>query len=96
VSTSFHELGQLRAAWGALNYAFLSPVFDSVSKEGYGAAFEEAALRTALSSATVPVVALGGRLCALSRHRDPGHLPRACSSKAIKLCLHSPSTRTGS
>ena len=60
VSTSFHGLGQLRAAWGALDYAFLSPVFDSISKEGHGAAFEEATLRTALASATMPIVALGG------------------------------------
>lgn len=60
VSTSFHELTQLRADWGALDYAFLSPVYDSISKEGYGAAFEEMALRAALAAATMPVVALGG------------------------------------
>ena len=60
VSSSFHKLPQLRADWGNLDYAFLSPVYDSISKTGYGAAFEEAALREALATATVPVVALGG------------------------------------
>ena len=69
MSTSFHELGQLRGDWGAaLDYAFLSPVFDSISKEGYGAAFEETALTAALSSTTMPIVALGGKYRTLSRH----------------------------
>lgn len=60
MSSSFHELAQLRADWGDLDYAFLSPVYDSISKTGYGAAFEEAELGAALTAATVPVVALGG------------------------------------
>ena len=60
VSTSFHTSAQLRVDWGAVDYAFLSPVYDSISKEGYGAAFGEAELGAALAAATVPVVALGG------------------------------------
>ena len=88
VSTSFHELAQLRAGWGDLDYAFLSPVADSISKSGYGAAFEEAAIGAALATATVPVVALGGarRLCAARRseaHRAGPCLRRRSTALAL-------------
>lgn len=61
VSTSFHSLQQLRTDWGpALSYAFLSPIFDSISKEGYSAArFDRRELRHVLQC-PFPVVALGG------------------------------------
>lgn len=62
VSTSFHSLHQLRTEWGpALSYSFLSPIYNSVSKEGYGAAdFDSSELREALRTCPWPVVALGG------------------------------------
>ena len=61
-STSFHSLQQLRTDWGpALSYAFLSPIFDSISKEGYSAArFDRCKLLQVLDQCEFPVVALGG------------------------------------
>lgn len=62
MSTSFHSLQQLHGGWGpALRYAFLSPIFDSISKEGYAAAdFDRGQLRVTLAACSFPVVALGG------------------------------------
>lgn len=62
VSASFHSLEQLDTDWGpALSYAFLSPIFDSVSKEGYNAAeFDPRQLSAALERVPYPVAALGG------------------------------------
>ena len=62
-STSLHALAQAAAPWGReLSYAFLSPVFDSLSKPGYAAAgFDAAAVRAvAAAPGAVPLVALGG------------------------------------
>lgn len=61
-STAFHDLEQLRQPWGpALDYAFLSPVFDSISKPDHGAAcFDQDELTPALERCPVPIVALGG------------------------------------
>ncbi|WP_114783043.1 thiamine phosphate synthase [Botryobacter ruber] len=59
-STSFHALQELPKPHPLFDYAFLSPVFDSISKEGYAAAFAEEDVKKALQTATVPVVALGG------------------------------------
>lgn len=59
-STSLHSLEDVVQDWN-LDYAFLSPIFDSISKEGYSAAgFDMAELANALGSATMPVYALGG------------------------------------
>jgi thiamine-phosphate pyrophosphorylase len=62
-STSFHAPARAAAAWGpSLNYAFLSPVFDSISKAGYAAAgFDPADVRRAAAApGAPPLVALGG------------------------------------
>ena len=59
-STSLHALQQLSVDWGYLDYALLSPVYDSISKPGYAAAFPHQQLAEALHSARVPVYALGG------------------------------------
>ncbi|WP_187270228.1 thiamine phosphate synthase [Pontibacter qinzhouensis] len=59
-STSFHKLEELQQPQPLFDYAFLSPIFNSISKEGYEAAFTPAAVQEALKKATVPVVALGG------------------------------------
>ena len=60
VSVSCHSMEEVRALPGGVAYAFLSPVFDSVSKPGYRGAFEEEELRAFLRETPVPVVALGG------------------------------------
>ena len=59
-SMSLHTLGELSEELSGLDYAFLSPVFDSISKPGYTAAFESEALREAISKAACPIIALGG------------------------------------
>ncbi|MFT2008927.1 thiamine phosphate synthase [Pontibacter sp. 13R65] len=59
-STSFHKLGELYQPQPLFDYAFLSPIFNSISKVGYQAAFTPEAVQEALQKATVPVVALGG------------------------------------
>ena len=60
ISTAFHDLSQLQKDYGALDYALLSPIFDSVSKKGYQAAFDHATLAQRVASSSVPLVALGG------------------------------------
>ena len=60
VSVSCHSMEEVRALPRGVAYAFLSPVFDSVSKPGYRGAFEEEELRAFLRETPVPVVALGG------------------------------------
>lgn len=47
--------------WGDLDYAFLSPIYNSISKQGYSAAqFSDEDLRAAIKSCGCPVIALGG------------------------------------
>ena len=45
LSRSFHDLDDLRNCREQLDYTFLGPIFDSVSKQGYAAAFEPSDLR---------------------------------------------------
>jgi thiamine-phosphate pyrophosphorylase len=61
-STSFHDLDTLDLDWTAFDYAFLSPIFDSLSKEGYRAVqLDSARLRARLGRPIPPrLVALGG------------------------------------
>lgn len=56
VSRSCHSLAEVAASRPA-DYVFLSPIFDSISKQGYQSAFSEAELRGAVDGR---VVALGG------------------------------------
>ncbi|KAA6425036.1 MAG: thiamine monophosphate synthase [Trebouxia sp. A1-2] len=60
ISSAFHDLQQLDVKYGALDYAFLSPIFDSISKAGYQAAFDLDDLTTCIAACTIPLVALGG------------------------------------
>lgn len=47
--------------WQNLDYAFLSPIFDSISKEGYlSASFDEQEVAKAMQQAQMDVYALGG------------------------------------
>lgn len=61
ISRSCHSLEEV-AEYRSLDYVFLSPVFESISKEGYGSGFplhtlEEAASRNIINK---KVIALGG------------------------------------
>ena len=62
VSRSCHSLEEVRQYKDACNYVFLSPIFDSVSKQGYASAFTDNALKQASSDGIIDnrVVALGG------------------------------------
>lgn len=59
-STSFHTLEDIRQPQPYFDYAFLSPIFQSISKKGYPAAFAFDELKENLPKATLPIVALGG------------------------------------
>lgn len=61
VSRSCHSLAEVKAATRE-DYLFLSPVFDSISKHGYGAGFTPDELRQAAAEGIVGrrVFALGG------------------------------------
>ena len=60
-STSLHAISDVVEDWQNLDYAFLSPIFDSISKEGYkAAAFQCDEIAEALQHAQMPVYALGG------------------------------------
>ncbi len=62
VSRSCHSLAELDECHG-LDYAFLSPIFDSISKHGYSSAFPPEslpALAKALADAPCRIIALGG------------------------------------
>lgn len=62
VSHSCHSLEELAEWKPRCQYAFLSPVFDSISKQGYRAAYSDEALTQAAASGLIDdrVVALGG------------------------------------
>lgn len=59
-STSFHQLQDILRPQPLFDYAFLSPIYNSISKEGYKAAFAPEELKKAVQQAKVPLVALGG------------------------------------
>ena len=60
VSTSFHHLKDLLACEGNYEYLFISPIFNSISKQGYQAAFELNDLADAISRSKYPVIGMGG------------------------------------
>ena len=66
LSTSFHALAEISQHRRRYDYVFLSPIFDSLSKPGYGSAFELPELRAFFQRRAVrpgyqpPVLALGG------------------------------------
>lgn len=62
ISRSCHSIDELGKCAG-FTYITLSPIFDSISKEGYASSFPQEtyrALKDALSHCHTPVVALGG------------------------------------
>lgn len=58
LSRSCHSIDEVMQA-GGMTYVTLSPVFDSISKQGYKSAFSAEELRE-LDDTPVPVIALGG------------------------------------
>ncbi len=61
-SISAHSLNELKNLHYTYDYAFLSPVFDSISKKQYTSTFRPDQVKDFLSSGrtNVPVIALGG------------------------------------
>ena len=61
IGLSAHDLGEARsAAEAGADYVTLSPIFESVSKPGYGPALDLTVLRMVASHLPIPVLALGG------------------------------------
>ncbi len=62
VSASCHSVEELRSVRGSVDYAFLSPIYDSISKHGYRAGFTAEDLENARKEGVIGenVVALGG------------------------------------
>ena len=65
LSRSCHSLEEIRDNLAVCDYLFLSPIFDSISKQGYGAAFDRKELEQAAARQLLQdkVYALGG-VCA--------------------------------
>ncbi len=62
LSASFHSIEELEMADPVFKYVFLSPVFDSISKEGYKSPFDHFEIKNILANRTkgVEIIALGG------------------------------------
>lgn len=62
VSCSCHTIEEVKQKKSICNYLFLSPIYDSISKEGYAGAFLKEELETAQSQGVIDdkVLALGG------------------------------------
>lgn len=62
LSRSCHSLAEVQQHGRTLDYMFLSPIYDSISKEGYGAAFSRRELEEARAAGLLSdkVYALGG------------------------------------
>jgi thiamine-phosphate pyrophosphorylase len=61
IGVSCHSVAEVeRAAAEGASYVFLSPIFDSPSKPGYGPALGLAPLAEACRRVRIPVLALGG------------------------------------
>ena len=64
VSTSFHTLEDIATEKTSFEYAFFSPVFQSISKEGYKPTIETTTLKgffhSDKSTPRFPIIALGG------------------------------------
>lgn len=60
VSASCHSFKEIHELPFHVDYCFLSPIFDSISKEGYKKAFHDEEITSELQRITTPVIALGG------------------------------------
>ncbi|MFD1186264.1 thiamine phosphate synthase [Pontibacter rugosus] len=59
-STSFHSLADVQQPQPYVDYGFLSPIFQSISKKDYPAAFTKEKLQEIVPQAKLPLIALGG------------------------------------
>lgn len=59
-SKSFHSIEEIKSATQAYNYGFLSPIFPSITKEGYVGNFDEKDIIELNESSPIPICALGG------------------------------------
>lgn len=59
-SKSFHSIEEIKSATQAYRYGFLSPIFPSITKEGYVGNFDEKELIALNESSSFPLYALGG------------------------------------
>jgi thiamine-phosphate pyrophosphorylase len=62
ISTSFHSLEEIRDNTESFEYAFLSPVYDSISKSNYKSNFDRSELKTFFNThkQNIELIALGG------------------------------------
>ncbi|MGD9161924.1 MAG: thiamine phosphate synthase [Desulfobacteraceae bacterium] len=60
ISISYHSLDDLGRNNTGIDYAFLSPAFDSISKRDYKAHFNHKDLAVAVKGSKIDVIALGG------------------------------------
>jgi thiamine-phosphate pyrophosphorylase len=60
ISSAFHYIADIPVPDGLFDYILLSPIFDSISKTGYRAAFDHGVLKRFLSRTGHAVIALGG------------------------------------
>lgn len=60
VSASCHSAEEIMSIPFQIDYCFLSPVYDSISKLGYVSAFDASSATHVIAQSTVPVWALGG------------------------------------
>lgn len=60
LSSSFHRIDDIKESGGIFDYLFLSPVFNSISKKNYKAAFNQTDLKTFLKTTSSNILALGG------------------------------------
>ena len=60
ISASLHNLKSLEGPKSKYNYVIVSPVFDSISKEGQPAGFSLPKLKDAVEQSTCAVIGLGG------------------------------------
>ena len=60
LSVSFHSPEEIQKSELPFDYCFLSPVFDSISKEGYKSRFNSDELRLFLKDRKEKIIALGG------------------------------------
>lgn len=60
ISTSYSQLTNFENEKSIYDYVFLSPIFDTISKGGYGSHFNLKLIELLLSKTTEKIIALGG------------------------------------
>jgi len=60
LSVSFHTVEEIQKSEIPFDYGFLSPVFDSISKEGYQSRFNTDEMKEFLKNRKEKIIALGG------------------------------------